>query len=209
MRILVVDDHPIFQQGVSNLLLEDFPSAKVVGVASAREAMQEFSGQKCDLVILDLNLPDRNGLDVLREMKELQPKTPILILTLYEEDRFAVRALRAGADGYLTKEANPKFVAQAVTKIVGGGKFVTTTVAEKLAFQIGTAAAPEPHELLSDREFQVLGLLAQGKSLGIIADELNLSVNTISTYRTRILDKLSLKTTADLITYAVRNSLVE
>jgi two-component system, NarL family, invasion response regulator UvrY len=209
LNILAVDDHPIFQQGLARALLDDFPDVKVTLVASARDALLRFPEEKWDLVILDLSLPDKSGLDLLKEMKHLRPEIPLLVLTLHSEDRFAIRSFRAGADGYLNKQSSPQYLAEAIRKILGGGKYVTSGVAEKLALQLGKSTSVAPHELLSDREFQVLGLLAQGRSVGAIAENLNLSVNTISTYRTRILEKLELKNTAELVAYAMRNNLIE
>lgn len=209
MNILAVDDHPIFQQGLARTLVDDFPGVKITLAASAKDAMSHFSEGQWDLVILDLSLPDKSGLELLKELKHLRPGIPVLVLTLHSEDRFAIRSFRAGADGYLTKQSSPQYLAEAIRKIMGGGKYVTSSVAEKLALRLGKNASTAPHESLSDREFQVLGLLAQGRSAGTIAKDLNLSVNTISTYRTRILEKLEMKNTAELVAYAMRNNLIE
>lgn len=209
MKILVVDDHPIFQQGLSRTLTDEFPNILITLTSSAREAMVLFPTQAWDLVILDLSLPDKPGLEVLKEMKQYRPQIPILALTLHAEDRFAVRAFRAGVDGYLTKQSSPRNVGVAIRKILAGGKYVTASLGEKLALHLSKEVADAPHELLSDREYQVLGLLGQGRSIGSIAEELNLSINTVSTYRTRIMEKLDLKNTAEIITYAIRNNLTE
>ena len=206
---LIVDDHPIFQQGLSRFLAEEFPSVETIQVSTARDAELKFREQSLSLVILDLSLPDKNGLEVLKEMKERQPSTPILILTFHSEDRYAVRAFRAGADGYITKDSSPALFGDAIRKVLGGRKYVSASMAEKLAIQVASSRGEELHETLSDREFQVLGLLAQGKTIGSIGVELHLSVNTISTYRVRILEKLNLKTTAELVTYAIQNKLVD
>lgn len=209
LKILVVDDHPIFQKGLLGSLKADFPEATIASAMSAREAMQLFSEAKWNLVILDLSLPDKSGLEVLQEMKKAHPETPILVLTLYAEDRFAVRAFRAGVDGYLTKQSSPGDLNAAIRKVLSGGKYVTASLAEKFALQINKDLANAPHELLSDREYQVMGFLAHGRSIGSIAEELHLSVNTISTYRARILEKLNLATTAEIITYAIHNKLID
>jgi two-component system, NarL family, invasion response regulator UvrY len=207
VKILVVEDHPIFQQGLSQTIRDEFAECSITTASSAREAMQVFPSLDWNLVIMDLSLPDGSGLDVLKEMKIVHPKIPVLVLTLHSEDRFAVRAFRAGVDGYLTKESSPSHLGVAIRKILAGGKYVSANLAERLAVQLGNQTTDAPHELLSDREYQVLGLLAQGRSVGSIAKECHLSINTISTYRARILSKLDLKSTAEIITYAIRHNL--
>jgi DNA-binding NarL/FixJ family response regulator len=159
--------------------------------------------------VLDLNLPDQNGLDVLRRLREENPRLPVLILTICSEDQFAVRALRAGAAGYLTKESAPEELVGAVRKVVAGGRYVSGRLAERLALRVAGGSGEPPHEALSDREFQVFQMLASGRTVSQAAGTLNLSVKTISTDRARLLEKLTLRTNADLVLYAVRNNLIE
>jgi two-component system, NarL family, invasion response regulator UvrY len=207
--ILIVEDHPIYQQGLSQFLAEEFPYSQSVQVSTGGEAMAKFRSQAWSLIILDLSLPDRSGLDVLKEMKENQPTIPVVVLTLHSEDRYAVRAFRAGADGYVTKDSSPRLFGEAIRKVINGGKYVSASMAEKLAVNLFRRDDHPPHDALSDREFQVLGLLAQGKTASAIATELHLSINTVSTYRARLLEKLNLQSTAELIAYAVQNRLID
>ena len=209
MTVLVIDDHPIVQQGLARTLTDEFPGSEIGLASSANEALALFAEKPWTLVILDLSLPDRSGLELIREMKQVNSKVLIVVLTLHAEDRFAVRAFRAGADGYLTKQCSPQNLGEAIRKVLGGGKYVTASLGEKLASYLARGESDESHELLSDREYQVLGLLANGKSIGSIASELHLSPNTISTYRSRILEKLHLESTAELIAYAIRHHIAE
>ena len=209
ISILIVDDHPIFREGLCQILAGELSSMKVSQASNAREAIEYVREQNWSLVILDMNLPDKSGLEVLKEMKLVRPTMPVLILTLHSEDEFAVRVFRVGANGYLTKESARDSLATAVRKILAGGKYVSSSLAEKLATDLRWDTSKPLHEQLSDREYEVLRMLAEGKTVGSIAAELNLSVNTISTYRTRILDKMGLKNTAELILYAIRNRIID
>lgn len=209
MTILIVDDHPIFREGLCQILAGEFTSAKVTQASNAREAIEYVRKQHWNLVILDISLPDKIGLEVLKEMKLVRPKVPVLIFTLHSEDEFAVRAFRAGANGYLTKDSARDFLATAIRKILAGEKYVSSSLAERLATDLRTDTSKPLHEQLSDREYEVLRMLAEGKAVGSIAAELNLSVNTISTYRTRILEKMGLKNTAEIILYAIRNRIID
>lgn len=207
--ILIVDDHPIFREGLRKLLEDELPSAKLSQASNAREALEAVRKQDWNLVILDINLPDKTGLEVLKEMKLVRQKVPVLILSLHSETQFAVRVFRSGAEGYLTKGSASDSLVTAVRRILAGGKYVSPSMAESLVTNLNTDVTKPLHEQLSDREYEVLRMLAQGKPVSAIAAELNLSVNTISTYRTRILEKMGLTSTAELILYAIRNRIID
>ena len=208
-RILIVDDHPVIRQGVKGVLSED-PNIRVFGEArNAPEALQLIRRQHWDAVVLDINIPGRGGLDLLKEMKQAHPHLPVLVLSIYPEDQYAVRALKVGAAGYLTKESAPDELLNAVSKILKGGKYVSPSLAEKLASDLQVEAGGSSHKTLSDREYEVMRLIASGKSAKEIAKKLSLSDKTISTYRTRILEKMDMTTNAELTHYAIKNSLVD
>ncbi len=207
ITLLVVDDHPLFRRGLKNAFSET-NDIEVVGEAdSGREVVNLARKHKPSLVILDIALPDKHGLEVVRQMQEEYPKIPLLILSMYPEDQYAVRFFKAGVAGYLTKDSNMDTILEAVRKVAGGGKFATPKVTEKLAFDFLQTDKPV-HELLSDREYQVFLMIASGKTLTEIGEELSLSVKTISTYRTRILEKLKMKKNAEIIYYAIENQLI-
>lgn len=209
MRVLIADDHAVFRRGLKETLAEAF-SAVVFGEAStAQEALDHVRRQSWDVVILDISMPGKSGLDILDELKRLRPKLPILLLSMHPEQQFARRALKAGAAGYLTKDGVPEELKEAIKKIVGGGRYVSATLAEKLAVDLREGSDLPLHELLSDREFQVLRMIASGKTVKEIAEELSLSVKTVSTYRARILEKSGMKTNAELIRYALQADLVD
>ena len=209
IRVLIADDHPIVRQGLQQIL-GDTPDIRVVGEATnGKEALDKVRVGAWDAVILDISMPDRNGLDVLKQLVSEMPGLPVLVLSMYSEDQFAMRVLKAGARGYLTKESAPDELVKAIRKVVSGGTYVSACLAEKLAFEIGGDSSKLPHETLSDREFQVLRLIAAGKSVKETAVELSLSAKTVSTYRARILTKMKLGTTAELIHYAIQNHLID
>jgi len=209
IRVLIADDHPIVRQGLQQIL-GDTPDIRVVGEATnGKEALDKVRVGAWDAVILDISMPDRNGLDVLKQLVSEMPGLPVLVLSMYSEDQFAMRVLKAGARGYLTKESAPDELVKAIRKVVSGGTYVSACLAEKLAFEIGGDSSKLPHETLSDREFQVLRLIAAGKSVKETAVELSLSAKTVSTYRARILAKMKLGTTAELIHYAIQNHLID
>lgn len=209
IRALITDDHAVVRRGLKELLT-DSRKIEVLGEASnAREALDQVRNGRWDVVILDINLPDRNGLDLLRDVKREKPDLPVLILSVCSEDQFAVRALRSGAAGYLTKASAPAQLVDAVEKVAGGGRYISPAVAERLAVLVGSDREGMPHEALSEREYQVTRMLASGKTVSQIAAEMNLSVKTISTYRSRVLDKMGMRTNAELTYYAVRNQLVD
>ena len=173
------------------------------------EAIRVIQSEPCDVALLDITMPNKNGLDVLKQIHAETPRLPVLVLSMHAEDQYAVRVLRAGASGYLTKESAPAKLVQAIRKVVRGGKYVSTTLAEKLVFDLDSRSAKAPHEVLSDREYQVLCMIASGKTVTIIAEELALSVKTVSTYRVRILEKLNMKNNAELTRYAIKEGLVD
>jgi len=209
MRILIADDHAMFRRGLKETLLEAFPRVSVGEAKTAAETVEFVRRHPWDVVILDISMPGKSGLDILDEVKRLRPRTPVLLLTMHPEQQYARRALKAGAAGYLTKDSVPDELKSAIKRIVAGGRYVSATLAEKLAVDLGQGADLPIHELLSDREFQVLRMLASGKTVKEMADELSLSVKTVSTYRGRILEKTGMRTNADLIRYALEAQLVD
>jgi len=209
LRILIGDDHSVVRRGLKNIL-EEAPDIRVTGEArDAHETLNMVRRQNWDLVVLDLTMPGKSGLEVLKEIKEERPRLPVLILSVHSEDQYAVRVLKAGASGYLTKEMAPEQLMQAVRRVLSGRKYVSPSLAEKLALNLESPSDRPPHELLSDREYQVLCLIASGKAAKEIASELSLSVKTVSTYRSRILEKMRLKNNAELIHYAISHGLVD
>ena len=208
-RCLLADDHPIVRRGVRELLEEEQLSSEICEVRSGEEALAAVRRQPWDLMILDIALPDKHGLEVLKETKLLQPSLPVLMLSLYPEKEFAMRAIKAGASGYLTKQSAPSELLAAVMRVLQGGRYITAALAEQMASVIETGVDGSLHARLSDRELQVLRLLGQGKSVSVIAEELRLSVKTISTYRARILEKLSCESTGELIRYAIEARLID
>jgi two-component system invasion response regulator UvrY len=209
IRVLIADDHAVVRQGLKQIL-GDTPEMLVAGEATnGQEVLDRVRAETWDVVVLDISMPDRSGLDILKELQSEQPKLPVLVLSMYSEDQYAIRVLKAGASGYLTKDSAADELVRAIRKVVSGGRYVSSSLAEKLAFEIGTDTSRLPHETLSDREFQVLRLIAAGKSVTEIAAELYLSVKTVSTYRARLLDKMNLGTNADLIHYAIQNHLID
>jgi len=209
VRILIADDHAVVRQGLKQILTDEFPTAMFGEAANAAEVLTQARNQKWDLVLLDISLPDKSGLDVLKELKQAQPKLPTLVLSMHPEDQFAVRVLKAGAAGYLTKETATEKLAEAVRKALSGGTYVSSSLAETLAHDVSRKLDGPPHEMLSDREFEVARLLASGKTVKEIAGVMSLSVKTISTYRTRLLEKLRLRNNAELARYALEHHLVD
>jgi len=206
MRVLLVDDHAVVRRGI-RAILEDAIGGVTVEEAGDGDAALAAVEKGFDAVVLDLSMPGRSGIDLLAEIKHRQPKLPVLILSLHGEEQFAIRALRAGASGYLTKAAAPDQLVAAIAKIMRGGRYVSEELAERLAADVGGHAAGAPHERLSDREFEVMRGIASGKSVSEIAEQMHLSVKTVSTYRTRLLDKMGMSTNAELTRYAIENGL--
>ncbi len=209
IRILIADDHAIVREGLKQILSES-PDMRVVAEASTgREVLENISNNDFDIVILDIGMPGRGGLDILKEVKSQNPKLPVLILSMYPEEQYAVRVLKSGASGYLTKESAPGELIKAIRQISQGKKYISASLAEKLAVDLEMSPDKPPHEILSDREYQVMCMIASGKTLKEIADGLSLSIKTISTYRSRILEKMNMKTNAELTHYAIKNRLVD
>jgi DNA-binding NarL/FixJ family response regulator len=208
IRILIADDHAIVRRGLKQILAEESGMTVAGEAQNAQEVLDLVRKQKWHVVVLDIAMPGRGGLEVLKEIKQEQAQLPVLILSMHPEDQYAIRALKAGAAGYLTKESAPEELVKAIRKVLAGGKYVSASLAEKLALALETDTKKLPHEALSDREYQVLCLIASGKTVGEIAEELSLSVKTISTYRARILEKMNLKSNAALTHYAVQQRLV-
>ncbi len=209
LKILIADDHPIVRQGLKQILSEE-PDIEVVGEAQNSQEVLEFvRKQDWDIVILDITMPGRGGIDVLKELKHERPKLPVLMLSVHPEDQYAVRALKAHASGYMTKDSAPEELVKAIRKILRGGKYISSTLADKLVFELETENEKPLHETMSDREYQVMIMISSGKTVSQIAEELSLSVKTIGTYRTRILEKMKMKTNAELIHYAIKNGLVD
>jgi two-component system invasion response regulator UvrY len=209
IKIIIADDHPIVRAGMKQIIAED-PDLHVTDeAADGRQLLHKIRAENFDVVILDITMPHIDGLDVLKQLKVEKPKMPVIILSIHPESQYALRVLKAGASGYVTKTSAPDELISAIRKVHRGGKYISPSIAEKLAFQLEADFKEMPHEALSDREYQVLCLLASGKTVTEIADELALSVKTVSTYRSRILEKMNMKNNAELIHYAVQNALVD
>jgi DNA-binding NarL/FixJ family response regulator len=208
LKVLIADDHAVVRRGLKQILLEGFPAALVDEVPDAEEMVKKILMESWDLIISDLSMPGRSGLEAMQQIKQLQPKVPVLILSIHPEEQYAIRALRAGASGYLNKGMASEELVLAVKKVLLGKKYITANIAEKLASVLDKNINKPLHESLSDREFSVLKLLASGKSVSEIAESMFLSVTTVSTYRSRILVKMNLKNNADLTLYALENKLL-
>ena len=208
-KVFIVDDHEVVREGLRTVLQKD-PAMSVVGMSEdALDLVKKLKKVQPDVVILDISLPDKSGLDALKDLKQLYPKTRVLILSMHPEGRVAVRALRAGASGYLNKQTAAEELIKAIQTIKNGRKYVSPGLAEQLAEELDSKSSPQPHTDLSDREFEIMSLIASGEAASEIAKKLHLSVNTVSTYRTRILEKLRVKTTAELTRYALEHRLID
>jgi DNA-binding NarL/FixJ family response regulator len=209
IKILVVDDHAIVREGLKKILV-DTPDVVVTDEASnGEEVIKKVGNNDYDMVLLDISLPGRDGLDVLKQLKCTNPKIPILILSMYPGEQYAVRSFRAGASGYLTKQSSSDELIDAIRKVALGRKYIMPSLAEKLAFDLAIDARKFPHETLSDREYQVMCMIGSGKTVKEIAELLSLSIRTISTHRTHILKKMQMKNNAQLTYYAIKNGLVD
>jgi len=208
LRILIADDHTVVRRGLKQILLEEFRSAHIEEVSDAEDLLKKVLKEEWDVVVSDISMPGKSGLEVLQEIKQHYPKLPVLILSVHSEDQYAVRVLKAGASGYLNKDSAPEELVKAVHQLLLGKKYITATIAERLAVLLDQDAEKMPHEHLSDREFEVLKMLAAGHPVSDIAERLSLSSTTVSTYRARILQKMNLKTNADLTLYAITNKLL-
>jgi len=208
LRVVVVDDHPVVREGLKRIIAESNELSVAAEASDGEEALQTLRNNPCDVVLLDISLPKKSGLEVLKHIRAEQPRLPILILSMHSEDEYAVRMLRAGASGYLTKESTSANLISAIRKVVRGGRYVSPALAERLAFDLQTDSDRPAYEALSDREYQILCMLSGGKTVSEIATDLSLSVKTISTYRVRVLEKLRLKNNAELMRYAIKQGLV-
>jgi len=208
IKILIADDHSVVRAGLRQIL-SGVPDMTIVDEAgSAYEAIDKIRKNDYSVIVLDISMPGKSGLDALKEIKNEYPSLHVLMLSMYPEDQYAIRVLRSGASGYMTKDSAPEELVTAIRTVAAGRKYISPLLAEKLAFNLDEDTKKEPHEMLSDREYQVLCMIASGKTASEIADQLSLSVKTISTYRSRILEKMNLKNNAELTNYAIKNSLI-
>lgn len=208
INILIADDHPIVRAGFKQVIADTEDMVVADEAENGQDVLTFIQKKDYDIILLDISMPGRNGLEILKDLKADKPKTPVLILSIYPEEQYAIRALRAGASGYMTKASAPHELIAAIRKICQGGKYISASLAEKLTDYLDTDSAKPPHELLSDREHQVMLMIASGKTVSQIGDELCLSVKTISTYRSHILEKMKLKNNAEITLYAVKNQLI-
>ncbi len=208
LRILIADDHTVVRKGLKQILLDEFPGSLIEEVADGGELIKKVMGGKWDVVVSDLSMPGRSGLEALQQIKLTHPELPVLILSIHPEEQYALRALKSGASGYLSKDTAPDELVKAVQKVLLGKKYISQAISEKLANTFSSDFSALPHESLSDREFDVMKYLAKGKSVSEIADSLSLSVTTVSTYRARIMTKMNLKSNSDLTKYAIEHNLL-
>lgn len=208
MRILIADDHSLIREGLRKILIEAMPLAEVHDVADSADLFKKAISEKWDIIISDISMPGYSGIEILKQIKEHAPNTPVLMLSMHTPEQYAVRAIKAGASGYLTKESAPYELVKAVQQIISGRKYITSEVAEVLAGSLEQKDQRAPHEQLSDREFEVFKMIVMGKSISEIGEILSLNVNTISTYRARIMDKMKLHNNAELVKYAIQNNIV-
>jgi len=207
LRVLIADDHAVVRKGLQQIVADVTPMIEVEEAADSEEVLAKLSTGRCDCLVLDISMPGRSGLDILSELRHLYPALPVLILSMHSEDQYATRVLKAGAAGYLVKDSAPDELVTAIHRVVGGGKYVSPALAEKLALGLAGSLDRPAHETLSDREYSVLLKIGSGMAVGEIADELGLSVKTVSTYRTRILEKMALRGNAEIIRYVVDHQL--
>ncbi|MGI8905781.1 MAG: response regulator [Candidatus Sumerlaeaceae bacterium] len=208
VNILIADDHPIVRRGLRDIVL-DLTGYSILEASSGAEVLQIVAQQKVDAVLLDISMPGRNGLETLQDLKREYPKLPVIMLTIYPEDQYAIRAMKAGADGYLTKDSAPDELVGALGKVLSGGKYISSSLAERLAGELHRKTEKLPHEELSDREFEVFRLLGSGLTITEIGERLSLSVKTVSTYRTRILEKMSMQTNSEIVRYVFHQKLLD
>lgn len=208
-RILIADDHPIVRRGLKEILVREIERSACGEAENAQQVLSLLQKHDWDLVILDITMPGRSGLDLLKDLRQSRPKLPVLVLSMHPEEQYGKRVLKAGAAGYMTKESAPEELIKAIRKILAGGRYVSPALAEWLAVDLACNLERPCHEILSDREFEILRMVASGKTISQIAGELDLAVTTVSTYRARILEKMEMTTTAELMHYALRNGLVD
>jgi len=209
LRILIADDHALVRKGLKQILLEEYPSAVVEEVNDGEGVIKKSISNEWDIIISDLSMPGRSGLDVVKQVKQNFPKLPVLILSIHPEEQYAIRVLKAGAAGYVSKDAANEELVVAVQRVLQGRKYISPSVAEKIAEYLGQGSSDKaPYEFLSNREFDVFMRLVSGKTVSEIADQLSLSATTVSTYRSRILEKMNMRTNAELTRYALENKLI-
>jgi two-component system invasion response regulator UvrY len=209
IRVLIADDHAIVREGLKQILSE-VPDMVVAGeAADGQEALERIRKDPWDIVLLDMSMPGKSGIELLKQIKSEYPKLPVLILSMHKEDQYAVRTLRAGASGYLTKESAPQLLVSAIRKVASGGRYISPSLAEKLLLDWSPNEDKPLHTLLSDREFQIFQMIVSGKSTSEIADELALSVKTVSTHKVRILQKMKMKNNTELVVYAMKYQLID
>jgi DNA-binding NarL/FixJ family response regulator len=209
IRVFIADDHAIVREGLKQILAEQRDIVLAGEAETGLDAIKLFRKSRCNVLLLDISLPDRNGIEVLKQIKDDKPDLAVLMLSMHREDQYAIRALKAGASGYMTKQSAPKELVNAIRQVASGQRYVSAQLAQVLAAQVGDGFDKPPHESLSDREYQTLTMIASGKTVGEIAKELSLSVKTVSEYRSRLLAKMKLKTSAELTHYAIRNQLID
>ena len=209
LKVLIADDHAVVRRGLIEILLHELKDPICGEAENSQQVLAQVRSQTWDLVILDVSMPGRSGIDVLSDLKRERPKLPVLVLSMHPEDQYGKRVLKAGASGYMNKNSAPEELIKAIRKVLAGGRYVSPALAEKLALDLSEDLGHLPHEALSDREFEVLRMIGSGKTISLIAKELHLSAATISTYRARILEKMKMTTTAELMRYAFQNHLVE
>lgn len=209
IKVIIVDDHMIVREGLKQIIADTADMRVIDEASNGQEALDQIRNNSYDVLLLDISMPGRSGLEVLKEIRSEAPHLSILVLTMHPEEQYAVRVLRAGASGYLTKESAPDELIEAIRKVSDGGKYISATLAEKLAFDLEIDTEKPLHQTLSDREFEVMCMISSGKTVTEIADEMSLSVKTISTYRTRILEKMRMRTNAELTYYSIKNQLVD
>ncbi len=209
LKILIADDHSVVRMGVKHIILGAFPNAEVGEAANGQEVLEAVRAVPWDVLILDISMPVRSGIEIMSELRHIVPHLRILVLTVHAEEQFALRLLKSGVAGYLTKERAPDELVQAIRKVMNGGKYVSTVLAERIAVSLDTSVDKLPHETLSDREFQVMRMIASGLSVAEIAESLSLHVRTVGTFRRHILRKLNLKSTQEIAYYAIRGGLVD
>ncbi|MDX9714778.1 MAG: response regulator transcription factor [Dissulfurispiraceae bacterium] len=208
IKILVADDHAILRRGIKQIISDTLDMTVAAEASNGQEVMQQLAKNCFDVVLLDISMPGKSGLDVIKEIRILKPALPVLILSMYPEDQYAIRLLKSGASGYLTKESAPSELVKAIRKVARGGKYVSSTLAEKIAHYFGDSSKEALHESLSNREYQVMLMIASGLTPTEIAQKLFLSVKTISTFRSRILDKMNMKNNSELTHYVISNKLI-
>jgi DNA-binding NarL/FixJ family response regulator len=208
IKILIADDHPVVRQGLKQILADETDMEVSGEAANANELLEKVRREPWDIVLLDITMPGRGGLEVLKDLRREHAKLPVLVLSIHPEDQFGVRVLKAGASGYLTKDSATEELVKAIRKVCAGGKYISPLLAEQLAVRLDADEPRSPHEILSDREYQVMCLIASGKRVGDVAKELSLSVKTISTYRLRVLEKMGVHTNAELTRYAIERALI-